>query len=882
MRRRGDVLWVALRLSGLGVLGVVGRSRSTVSGSDCEVMCGMSLWVLSRYSAWKAGFCVAKSMASMLCVKHLCSGAYIEQRVSCGAVRECARGAKLGNAGRARIKARMEARMADPLPVALVKQELAVKENAVHEVLPNDVEEQANDTVNKGWSKDQWMSGVLERALRIVARSAAKGEQEFGLSPFLRDSVKFAVSEDKELGTFYRDNVNGIFSQRYLGQYFPIDNVELKTDNNTSIHVQGTQRPDSISLLNLTSKGKDQKVCICFEGDAHDLDANKSNAGMFSYEKMFQDVSLCHDVNPNVPGIFITSVLWKHDKYVFPTFSNWAEQFLKEHVLLVEQLLQYISDKETSSIHRALCGIDKGMAETREFDFFCWINAQDVKNEGFESFDSTVEECFNVMYEKTRDNNEELKDVLKWRNMYGTRNDWVAGKVAGQTNSSDDGLENSGFRAITIRSNVNGIPVVIFAVPRVSKDALNGLVVDRTTQCSGMWYPMHVHAYVDSLKQTMKNFLVSNGNAGLFEAFSSLPNMDKKKMLKKQTFESDYKTQMQGQLLFTLPWLWINIGFLCKLKSSLSYGGGQRRARANTIAAYIAFTRKHATHVNSRDNVKNDMEMFTDESSSLFAHLCRARQATAGVDEDLGAFLQNKCGWTNATSASSPAVFFALLGVRNLITAHTLAKRCSGAPNKYSVELEKVKDTFPLAAQVEIDYALECLCRHYYFVQDKSAVQDDVVPRAEFERMQRKLRKEVEAANGRIKVAQGQFEAAQGQVEVAQPEVKEEEEEGEEGDNDTSQVDRGGYKPLAGEKVSDVPTETDMNVDFLKTKQLVVKFNIQSKLNERRWYRGKVTGQTRNKEYNIHFDDGEDRNVPLNVLNYGQIKKWVMVEKVNS
>ena len=57
--------------------------------------------------------------------------------------------------------------MPNPLPVALVKQELAVKENAVEEVLPNDLEEQAMDTVSKGWSKDQWISGVLERAIGI-------------------------------------------------------------------------------------------------------------------------------------------------------------------------------------------------------------------------------------------------------------------------------------------------------------------------------------------------------------------------------------------------------------------------------------------------------------------------------------------------------------------------------------------------------------------------------------------------------------------------------------------------------------------------------------------------------------------------------------------
>ena len=93
----------------------------------------------------------------------------------------------------------------------------------------------------------------------------------------------------------------------------------------------------------------------------------------------------------------------------------------------------------------------------------------------------------------------------------------------------------------------------------------------------------------------------------------------------------------------------INIGFLCKLKSSLTYKVG----KASTIETYNAFTRKHATNVNSRDNVKNEMEMFADGSTSLFAHLCRGRQEKSGIDDELTSFLRNKYGWTNAASADT-------------------------------------------------------------------------------------------------------------------------------------------------------------------------------------------------------------------------------------
>lgn len=762
------------------------------------------------------------------------------------------------------------------LPVALVEQELAVKENAVNEVLPNDVQEQAMDTVSKGWSKDQWISGVLERAIRIVARSAEKGEQEFRLAPLSPDSVRFSVSDDKELGTFYRD---GRFANKHLGRYFPIDNVDIRLADGSTIHVQGTQRPDSISLLKLSRGNEDRKVCICFEGDAHNLDAGKSNAGMFSYEKMFQDASLCHDVNPDVPAIFITSVLFKHDKGVFPTFSDWAEQFLKEHVLLVEQLLQYISNKKTSSLHRALRRIDRDMAETREFDFFCWINAQG-DDENCEMFESDVDDCFDRMYEQTTKNNDELEGVVSWRDLYGETGDWVDAKKNNRAIAVTDGLKENKFQAITIRTNVHGIPVVIFAVPRVRMSDVNALAADVNHPCSGMWYPMHVHAYLTALGQgNMNNFLVSNGTRVEFDAFSNLPKTDSTRMLKEQTFNQRFKTQMRGQLLFTLPWLWTNIGFLCKLKSSLTYLVAKGRARANTIAAYIAFTRKHATHVNSRDNVKNEMEMFADTSTSLFAHMCRARQATGGVDEELGSFLQNKCGWTNARSASSPAIFFALVGVRNLITAHTLAKRCSGGPNKYSAELDKMKDSFPLAAQVEIDYALECLCRHYYFAQDKSAVQDDVVPRAEFERMQRKLRMEIEAARAEASEEEDEVDEEEEDEHEEDEEEDDEEEGDEEDETDTSQVDNGGYKAIAGERVREKPNRNEISLDFLQDKQLVVKYKVLGPGNVHRWYRGIVTDKDRAK-YIIDFDDGQNLQESLQVTNYGPMKKWVIVEQV--
>jgi hypothetical protein len=762
--------------------------------------------------------------------------------------------------------------MSAPLPVALVQQALAVKETAVEEVLPNDVEEQAMDTVSKGWSKDQWISGVLERALGIVARSAEKGEQEFRLAPWA--DVRYSVSNDKELGTFYENRQD--FRTRHLGKYFPVKNVDVKPTNGELIHVQGTQRPDSISLLRLNVNDEDKKVCICFEGDGHNLDAKKAS-GMYSYEKMFQDAALCHDMNASVPAIFITSALWKHDKLAFPTFSDWSEQFLKEHVALVEQLLQYIANKQTSSLHRELERLDPAMTDAREFDFFCWINAQgDRVSAGSCEVVSDVRECFNMMQGQSRNHNGEFERVLDWREKIYTAQRALAQNEV-NANVQGDGLVKNRFEAKVIRRNVHGIPVVIFAVPRMRMADVQALIRDKSFVCSGMWYPMHVHAYVEGLRNSrMENFLIPsqlNGVVLFKKPFSDLPNTDQAHILTEVDFFTRYKADMSGQVIFALPWLWINIGFLCKLKSTLTYKVG----KGNTIAAYTSFTRKHATNVNSRDNVENKMEMFADGSTSLFAHICRGQQASAGIDNELASFLRNKCGWTNAASASSPAVFFALLGVRNLITAHTLAKRSRVPRSKYSVELEKVKDSFPLAAQVEIDYALECLCRHYYFAQDKSAVQDDVVPRAEFERMQRKLRKEVEDARAEAEAEQD-ADASEDESDAGNV-VKKEESESDD-DADDRQLDTGnGYQLVQGERLQNQPTQAEMTVALLKNRTVVVRW--PAKNAPVYWYRGVIEDKPkRNNRFSVLYNDGQEKREDLRFDTYGCRSQWVLVEKV--
>jgi hypothetical protein len=98
------------------------------------------------------------------------------------------------------------------LPVPVVP----AKAMTLGEMKENDVDEQRRDTVSKGWSKDQWISGVLERAIGVVARSAEMGLQRFRLAPLEAGTARYAVSDDKHLSTFYANDIYDIVDQYVL------------------------------------------------------------------------------------------------------------------------------------------------------------------------------------------------------------------------------------------------------------------------------------------------------------------------------------------------------------------------------------------------------------------------------------------------------------------------------------------------------------------------------------------------------------------------------------------------------------------------------------------------------------------------------------------
>lgn len=84
---------------------------------------------------------------------------------------------------------------------------------------------------------------------------------------------------------------------------------------------------------------------------------------------------------------------------------------------------------------------------------------------------------------------------------------------------------------------------------------------------------------------------------------------------------------------------------------------------------------------------------------------------TVKLDDAFQTFLFETCGWQDCNAPQSPAMFFRLLGVSNVKTGCLISSSMAKTPN---ARFDAIKKSFPLNAQVEIDYAVAALAATMY------------------------------------------------------------------------------------------------------------------------------------------------------------------------
>jgi hypothetical protein len=235
----------------------------------------------------------------------------------------------------------------------------------------------------------------------------------------------------------------------------------------------------------------------------------------------------------------------------------------------------------------------------------------------------------------------------------------------------------------------------------------------KVTLSRGMWYPRNV---LDILRGRTHNRLIRR--------LAPLCNFMSLLQFQRLDFENFGDTKAdtiieqdanledhKGHICLTLPWLWTNIGFLYMMNKKVNY-----EWQKPGILVQLSEDFRRDGMQNWRGGAGNEVEVqtFPAPSKTLFARLCKQMSKethTVKLDDAFQTFLFETCGWKDCNAPQSPAMFFRLLGVSNVKTGCLISSSMAKTPN---ARFDAIKKSFPLNAQVEIDYAVAALAATMY------------------------------------------------------------------------------------------------------------------------------------------------------------------------
>jgi hypothetical protein len=244
---------------------------------------------------------------------------------------------------------------------------------------------------------------------------------------------------------------------------------------------------------------------------------------------------------------------------------------------------------------------------------------------------------------------------------------------------------------------------------------LQARVAGTVIRSRGMWYPNNVQEILDTDKMNRKISDLTPLCDFMDPIVNKTDTVNFQDIGTKQRF--DYSDQAEfdkynGHIYLTLPWLWVNIGFLFMLNRKLQY---EWTKVGKPLKLMDDFKNQHVQGKwRGGAGCEVEVQMFPKASKTLFARLCSEmskKTQTVEIDPTFETFLFETCGWQDCNEPQSPAMFFRLLGVSNVKTGCLISSNMLKTPNP---RFEGIKKTFPLNAQVEIDYAVEALAATIY------------------------------------------------------------------------------------------------------------------------------------------------------------------------
>jgi hypothetical protein len=230
-----------------------------------------------------------------------------------------------------------------------------------------------------------------------------------------------------------------------------------------------------------------------------------------------------------------------------------------------------------------------------------------------------------------------------------------------------------------------------------------------------MWYPNNVQEILDTGKMNRQISHLSPLCDFMDVIVNNTDNVNFQDIGTKQRFDYSIPADFDnydGHIYLTLPWLWVNIGFLYMLNRKVKY---EWTNLGDPLKLMEDFKNQHGQGKwRGGAGCEVEVQMFPTESKTLFARLCKEMSKetqTVKIDPAFETFLFETCGWQDCNEPQSPAMFFRLMGVSNVKTGCLISSAMVKSPNP---RFEGIKKSFPLNAQVEIDYAVAALAATIY------------------------------------------------------------------------------------------------------------------------------------------------------------------------
>lgn len=373
--------------------------------------------------------------------------------------------------------------------------------------------------------QDDWMRNLLEYSMSLLRTKnifnchlkSALGTTRGGKFWLINGNIQMSRTYEDEMQKLYPSASHTLADNYHLAHmnlntYDTPRTFHFAPDDKSYWQIRDTpnhkQKPDSFSLMCFkNAEGENKTMAVLYEGENHKKNLKGPGKGGWLWNKMFQAMGRCHDIDSTVSGVMITTVMDKHNPLDYtadgenPHFAQMAAAYLRAHVKLLAHLLEYniVTNKSESWIGNKLQAFKPPapMSAEDKYDFICTINALIHEGHSETYVSSTGEYLLEAAKESEGKEYSTYMDAL-WE--FYPQFDLRELGLGERLQAWRTPVYRLQFQVGT--PDTRGMNVVIHAVRRARSDAL---LESSRGPITGVLYPTHVHQFVEHLRGTHRN-----------------------------------------------------------------------------------------------------------------------------------------------------------------------------------------------------------------------------------------------------------------------------------------------------------------------------------------------------------------------------------------